>query len=122
MSIVPKKKDNSYISPNLQLDLSKKDYAKYHDQGRKICEENEFMSLLMQAGENNAIQTLFRDYAKTGMDTKTLCMYLKLYAHVDENYRSSLNPYQKICLISNLIRNKQSRSFIVQKTQDFLEN
>lgn len=116
MSIVPKSKNLEIAS---QLDV---DYSKYHDQGKKICEENEFMHLLMQAGETTAVQTLFKNYAQTGIDTKTLCMYLKLYVHIDENYRSQLNPYQKICLISNLIKNRNSRSYIVQKTQEFLEN
>lgn len=90
-------------------------------EGIRLCQENDFMYLLMQTAENPACKRLLRDYCNTGMDTKTVCMYLKLYSYIDQNYSRDLSPYQKICIISNLIKNKETRRFITQKTQEFLQ-
>lgn len=113
MSIVPlqKKIADSIVAKNESM----------INEGKQICEENEFMRLLMQVGEDAAFKKLIKGYCKTGMDMKTIFMYLKLYVHIDEYYRPGLNEYQKICIISNLIKNRETRRFIVEKTQNFLE-
>lgn len=96
------------------------DVDKMEEEGRQICFNNDFMKTLMMTVENPYCKKLLSEYCQTGLDTKTVCMYLKLYSSIDQRYNRELSPYQKICIVSNLIKNKQTRRLIAQKTQEFL--
>lgn len=89
-------------------------------EGRKLCKENEFMNTIMNISENEEFKKLISEYCTTGTDTKTVFMYLKIYNYIDEKYGKSISPYQKISIVSKLIKNKDSRHEITTKTQKFL--
>jgi hypothetical protein len=98
-----------------------KSIGKYEDaEGRKICKENDFMNTIMKISENEEFKKLLSEYCTTGTDTKTVFMYLKIYNYIDEKYGKTISPYQKISIVSKLIKNRESRHEITTKTQQFL--
>lgn len=106
---------------SIVIENEPKSIGKYDDmEGRKICKENDFMNTIMKISENDEFKKLLSEYCTTGTDTKTVFMYLKIYNYIDQKYGKTITPYQKISIVSKLIKNKDSRHEITTKTQQFL--
>ena len=97
----------------ISIDDGKVDESK----GRRICEKNEFMQTIMNTGETPFCKKLLNDYCENKYDIKTVFMFLMLYNSISNKYGDKLNKYQKIYLLSLMMKNKDIRHQICLKLQ-----
>jgi hypothetical protein len=100
---------------------SYKKIKEYERRGWKIFNKNKNMHDLAVVMENEQFKQFFDEHFKTWDDVKTIIMFMKVYQLIDNTY-PLFTPQQKICILHDIIENKDSRHTISTYMQNWIDS
>jgi hypothetical protein len=91
------------------------------EKGKHIYSTNQHYRNLCTIMEHPEFRNFYNLYLKNIEDSKTILMFMKMYDKIDNHFKS-LNSFQKISILKDMIDNSESRKIICDSmtTCDFL--
>jgi hypothetical protein len=105
---------------NGQIVEYKTDLNSLESKGKLVYTTNQHFRNLVTVMEHPEFRNFYNTYLRNFEDAKTMLMFMKMYEHID-NHFNTLNPYQKISILKDIVDNSETRKKICDMitTSDF---
>ena len=102
------------------------DVAQMEKRGEKIIQTKPSIRDLVYLMSDPKVKMFFDNYFQTGLDTRTMMTFVKLYQKVEKDFKqySDITPSKELMayIIFKLMSESQTCSTIVQHMTDFMED
>lgn len=96
------------------MDKQLVDTQGYENKGKELYHSNRHYRKLATVMEHPEFREFFNDYMKDWDTAKTILLFMKVYEAVEKHSPVTLNPYQKIAIVKDVVDNPNLREKVCQ--------